>query len=64
MVGLALMGYKILKVLGVDAVKLTNTRGFCAELATAITVVMASRVGVFIYKSSLKFFCSWDVRSR
>ena len=44
--GLATFGYKILRVLGVDAVKISNSRGFCAELATAITVVLASRVGV------------------
>lgn len=44
--GLAIFGYKILRVLGVDAVKLSNSRGFCAELATAVTVVMASRVGL------------------
>jgi sodium-dependent phosphate transporter len=44
--GLATFGYKILRVLGVEAVKLTNARGFCAELGTAITVVIASRYGL------------------
>ena len=45
MVGLATFGYKILRVLGVDAVKISNSRGFSAELGTAITVVLASRLG-------------------
>ena len=34
-----------MRVLGVKTSKLTNTRGFCAELSTAITVVVASRYG-------------------
>lgn len=46
MVGLATYGYKIMRVLGVKAVKVTNARGFCLELSTAITVVIASRYGV------------------
>ena len=44
-VGLATYGYKIMRVLGVKAVKVTNARGFCLELSTAITVVIASRYG-------------------
>ena len=43
--GLATYGYKIMRVLGVKAVKVTNARGFCLELSTAITVVIASRYG-------------------
>ena len=43
--GLAIFGYKIMRVLGVKAVKVTNARGFCLELSTAITVVTASRFG-------------------
>ena len=43
--GLSTYGYKIMRVLGVKAVKLTNARGFCVELSTAITVVIASRYG-------------------
>eukprot|EP00884_Botryococcus_braunii_P006394 jgi/Botrbrau1/15756/Bobra.4_1s0120.1 len=34
--GLALYGYQIMRVFGVKSVKLTNSRGFCLELATAI----------------------------
>lgn len=43
--GLSTYGYKIMRVLGVKAVKVTNARGFCLELSTAITVVIASRYG-------------------
>eukprot|EP00897_Mesotaenium_endlicherianum_P007314 jgi/Mesen1/6610/ME000034S06060 len=44
--GLATYGYKIMKVLGVKAAKLTNTRGFCAEISTAVVVIVASRYGL------------------
>jgi sodium-dependent phosphate transporter len=44
--GLATYGYKIMRVLGVKSVKLTNSRGFCVELSTAITVIVASRYGL------------------
>jgi phosphate/sulfate permease len=44
--GLATFGYKIMRVLGVKAVKVTNARGFCMELATASTVILASRYGL------------------
>ena len=43
--GLATYGYKIMRVLGVKSVKMTNSRGFCVELSTAITVIVASRYG-------------------
>ncbi|GAQ82758.1 sodium phosphate symporter [Klebsormidium nitens] len=45
-VGLATYGYKILQVLGVKAVKLTNARGFCCELSTAAVVIISSRFGL------------------
>ena len=44
--GLATYGYKIMAVLAVKSVKLTNSRGFCIELAAALTVVLASRFGL------------------
>jgi sodium-dependent phosphate transporter len=44
--GLATYGYKVLAVLAVRSVKLTNSRGFVVELATAMTVVLASRFGL------------------
>jgi sodium-dependent phosphate transporter len=45
-VGLATYGYKILRVLGVEVAKLSNTRGFCCELSAAIVVLVASRYGL------------------
>jgi solute carrier family 20 (sodium-dependent phosphate transporter) len=44
--GLAVYGYKVLCVLAVRSVKLTNARGFCVELASALTVILASRYGL------------------
>jgi sodium-dependent phosphate transporter len=44
--GLATYGYKIMAVLAVKSVKLTNSRGFVVEMATAMTVVLASRFGL------------------
>jgi sodium-dependent phosphate transporter len=38
--------HQIMRVLGVKSVKVTNARGFCLEISTAITVVTASRFGV------------------
>ena len=34
-----------MRMLGVKSVKVTNARGFCLEISTAITVVTASRFG-------------------
>lgn len=45
MVGLTFFSAKVIRTLGVKVVKMTNARGFCAELATAITVAVASRYG-------------------
>ena len=36
-----------MRVLGVKTVKVTNARGFCLEISTAICVVTASRYGAF-----------------
>ncbi len=44
--GLATYGYKIMRVLGVKSVKLTNSRGFVCEWSTALIVVLASRWGL------------------
>lgn len=43
--GLATYGYKIIRVLGVKMMKLTNSRGYCAELTAAIVVIISSRYG-------------------
>jgi PiT family inorganic phosphate transporter len=43
-VGLATMGYKVMKSIGTRITELTPSRGYCATLAAA-TVVLASRTG-------------------
>jgi sodium-dependent phosphate transporter len=44
-VGIATLGYKIMGALGVKMTKLTNSRGYCAELTAAIVVIVSSRYG-------------------
>ncbi|MFQ5572342.1 MAG: inorganic phosphate transporter [Rhodothermales bacterium] len=45
-VGLATMGYRVMRTIGKKITELTPTRGFSAELAAAATVVLASRTGM------------------
>ncbi|XP_024360721.1 uncharacterized protein [Physcomitrium patens] len=45
-VGLATYGYHTMRAMGVKLAKLTPTRGFAAELATALTVTVASQYGL------------------
>jgi PiT family inorganic phosphate transporter len=45
-IGLATLGYRVMKTIGHKITELTPTRGFCAELAAAGTVVLASRLGL------------------
>jgi len=45
-VGLATMGYRVMKTIGHRITALTPSRGFCATLAAAATVVLASRTGL------------------
>jgi PiT family inorganic phosphate transporter len=44
--GLATMGYRVMKTIGTKITELTPSRGFCAEIAAATTVVIASRLGL------------------
>ncbi|KCV72451.1 hypothetical protein H696_00043 [Fonticula alba] len=44
--GLALYGYKLIIAIGTNLIKMTPSRGFAIELATAATVVMASMIGI------------------
>ena len=44
--GLATLGYRVMKTIGTKITELTPTRGFSAELAAAATVVLASRTGL------------------
>jgi inorganic phosphate transporter, PiT family len=44
--GLGTMGYRVMKTIGTKITELTPSRGFCAEIAAATTVVIASRLGL------------------
>ena len=45
-IGLVTMGYRVMRTIGTRITQLTPTRAFCAELAAATTVVLASRTGL------------------
>ncbi len=45
-IGLATMGYKVMQTIGHKITELTPTRGYCATLAAATTVVLASKTGL------------------
>jgi PiT family inorganic phosphate transporter len=45
-IGLATLGYRVMRTIGTKITELTPTRGFSAELAAAATVVLASRTGL------------------
>jgi PiT family inorganic phosphate transporter len=45
-VGLITLGYRVMLTVGKKITELTPSRGFCAELAAATTVVIASRTGL------------------
>jgi PiT family inorganic phosphate transporter len=45
-IGLATMGYRVMRTIGRDITVLTPSNGFCATLAAAATVVIASRTGL------------------
>ncbi len=45
-VGLATYGYRVMRTIGTKITELTPSRGFCATMAAAVTVVLASRTGM------------------
>ncbi len=45
-VGLATWGYRVIETIGRKITQLTPSRAFSAELASAITIVLASRLGI------------------
>ncbi|MCG6966753.1 MAG: inorganic phosphate transporter [Chromatiaceae bacterium] len=45
-VGLATMGWRVMATIGTKITELTPTRGYCATLAAATTVVLASKTGL------------------
>jgi len=51
--GLAVLGYKVIKTVGEDIVKLTYTRGFAAQLGAATTVTLATIIGLPISTTSV-----------
>ncbi len=46
LVGLATFGYRVMQTIGRRITELTPTRAFCATLAAALTVTLASRTGM------------------
>ncbi|HXV35786.1 MAG TPA: anion permease [Myxococcota bacterium] len=44
--GLATFGYRVMATIGRKITELTPSRGFAAELAAALTIVLASRLGI------------------
>ncbi|GAA5803390.1 solute carrier family 20 [Helicostylum pulchrum] len=45
-IGLATMGYRVMRAMGNNITFFTPSRGFCAELAAALTVLTCSKIGV------------------
>jgi sodium-dependent phosphate transporter len=45
-VGLATFGHHVMRSMGTSLCKLSPTRGFCAELATAMVILIASQFGL------------------
>ncbi|MEA3278853.1 MAG: inorganic phosphate transporter [Pseudomonadota bacterium] len=45
-VGLATLGYRVMRTIGTRITQLTPSRGYCATLAAATTVVLASKTGL------------------
>lgn len=45
-IGLATLGYRVMRTTGSEITHLTPTRGYCATLAAATTVVLASKTGL------------------
>ena len=45
-VGLATFGHYVMRSMGTALAKLSPTRGFCAELATALVILVASQLGL------------------
>ena len=45
-IGLATLGYRVMKTIGENIVKLTPSKGFAAQLAAALTVVLASQLNM------------------
>ncbi|KAL7317438.1 hypothetical protein PS15m_003798 [Mucor circinelloides] len=44
--GLAILGYRVMRAMGNNITYFTPSRGFCAELAAALTVLTCSQIGL------------------
>lgn len=44
--GLSTYGYKIIRTIGIKLTKITPSRGYCIELASAIVVILGARYGI------------------
>ena len=60
-VGLATMGYRVMQTIGTRITELTPTRGFCATLAAASTVVLASKTGLPVSTTQIAVGCVMGV---
>ncbi len=60
-IGLATMGYKVMQTIGHKITELTPTRGYCATLAAATTVVVASKTGLPVSTTQIAVGCVMGV---
>ncbi|MCU7863183.1 MAG: inorganic phosphate transporter, partial [Candidatus Thiodiazotropha sp. (ex Lucinoma borealis)] len=60
-IGLATMGYKVMQTIGTKITELTPTRGYCATLAAATTVVIASKTGLPVSTTQIAVGCVMGV---
>lgn len=60
-VGLLMYGYNIILELGVNMLKLTPSRGFSAELAAGLTIVLASFFGIPVSTTQIIVGCEVGV---
>ena len=60
-IGLATMGYKVMQTIGTKITELTPSRGYCATLAAATTVVLASKTGLPVSTTQIAVGCVMGV---
>ena len=60
-IGLATMGYRVMQTIGTKITELTPTRGYCATLAAATTVVIASKTGLPVSTTQIAVGCVMGV---